>query len=171
MSIPIILLRALHILGGVFWAGGAAFMYGFVIPSVKATQPESGRFMQYLAGKSGVSAWMTTASLVCLVAGLALYGPVSGQLNHDWFGSTHGIVLTTGAVIGLLAALEGMFVVGPAARKLGAIGREVSAAGGPPTPEHQKGMAMLQRKLISSGTRGAWLTTFAALCMAVARYM
>ena len=170
MSILLVVLRALHILGGIFWTGGAVLMFGFVVPSVKATQPDSGRFMQQLAGKSGVSVWMTTASLACLLAGLALFGPVSGRLDGDWMHSTHGIVLSIGALIGVLAALEGMFLTGPTARKLGALGREVSAAGGPPNAGQMQQMASLQGKLVSAGTRGAWLTSIAALLMAIARY-
>lgn len=171
MSILIIVLRALHILGGIFWAGGAVMLYGFVMPSVKATQPESGRFMQQLAGRSGLPAFMTASSLACVLAGIALYAPISGQFDRDWLHSTRGIVLSVGALIGLLAMLEGLFMTGPAARKLGALGQQMAAAGGPPSPEQQKQMGTLQRKLESAGTRGAWMVAFAALLMAVARYI
>jgi uncharacterized membrane protein len=171
MATLVIVLRALHILGGVCWAGGVILMYGFVVPSVRATQPESGRFMQHFAGKSGISMFMMSASLACVLAGLALFAPISGTFDRDWMRSTRGVVLSVGALIGLLAMLEGLFVTGPNARKLGALGRELGAAGGPPSPEQAKQLAMLQNKMTSSGTRGAWMVAFAALLMAVARYV
>jgi uncharacterized membrane protein len=171
MSILIIVLRAVHILGGIFWTGGAILTYGFVIPSVKATQPDSGRFMQHLAGKSGLSVWMTIASVACVLAGLGLYAPISGHFDRDWLHSTRGVVLSVGALIALLAALEGIFMTGPTARRLGALGRTVSAAGVPPGPEQVKQMAILQEKLVRAGSRGAVMVSIAAIFMAVARYI
>ncbi len=171
MAILIIVLRAVHILGGIFWTGAVITLYGFVLPSTRATQPESARFTSQLAGRSGLTAWMTAASAACLLAGLALYAPISGRFDRDWLRSTRGMVLSLGALVGVLAALEGLMVLGPTARRLGAVGREIEAAGGPPTPAQAAELGRLQDKLGRTGTRAAWMLGIAALLMAVARYI
>jgi len=168
MAILVIVLRAVHILGGIFWAGAAMVLYGFVLPAAAATRPESGRFTQHLAGKSGLTAWMTIASVACVVAGIALFAPISGSFDRDWMHSTRGIVLSVGALLGIGSLIEGQLILAPTARKLGALAAQVQGA---PTPEQAKTLGELQAKLQRAGTRGAWMLGFSAAFMAVARYI
>jgi len=171
MGIVIVVLRALHILGGIFWAGGTWMLYGFIVPSVEATRPESNRFMQHLAGHSGLPVVSNLAGFASVVAGLALFGPVSGHFDRDWMRSPHGIVLSIGAAVALLAFLESQFVMSPAGRKLGAIGRAIAASGGSATAEQAQQAQALQRKLLGAGRRGMVLLAIAALLMSIARYV
>ena len=67
------ILRLVHILSGVFWAGVNFTMAGFITPSVKATAPGSGGFMQHLAQKSGLPRYAEIAGWLTIIAGLALY--------------------------------------------------------------------------------------------------
>lgn len=169
MGVLIIVVRALHIVGGVFWAGAAILLYGFVVPSVAATRPESNKFMQHLAGKSGLTFWMTVASWATVVGGLALFAPVTGDLEPAIMRSPRGMALSLGALLALGAFLEGNFVTAPNARKVGAIAREFE--GKAPTPEQLERLQTAQRKMVGAGTRGAWMLGAAALLMAVARYL
>jgi len=171
MSILIVVLRAIHILGGVFWAGAAMVLYGFVVPSANATRPESGRFMQHLAGQSGLTLWMTIASWATIIAGVGLYGPATGQLSAEVLRSPFGIAISLGALLAIATFLEGQLVVAPTARKMAAIGRGIMESGKPPTPEQVGQLQAVQGKLQRAGTRGAVLLTVAVLCMAVARYL
>jgi hypothetical protein len=43
-----IILRLVHILAGVFWAGTVFLMAGFLVPTMRATGREGGVFVQYL---------------------------------------------------------------------------------------------------------------------------
>jgi uncharacterized membrane protein len=171
MAVFVVVLRALHILGGVFWAGGAIVINGFVMPSVAATRPESGKFMQHLSTASGFTFWMTVASTCALLGGLVLYSPVTGGFNRDIMQSTRGIVLSLGALLGLLAYLEGLFVVGPTVKRMGALAKAATGAGGPPNPENLAKLEAMRVKLARVGVRGAWLLGLTATLMAVARYL
>ena len=171
MAMVVILLRAVHILGGIFWTGAAMLLYWFVMPSAAATRPDSARFMQHLTGSSRLTAWMTISSIASVVAGIALFAPISGSFEPGWMHSTRGIVLSVGALLGLGAALEGQFLTGPTARKLGVLAQQVSASNAGPTAEQTRAMGELQAKLARTGTRGAWLLGFAAALMAAARYI
>lgn len=171
MAILIIVFRAMHILGGIFWTGAALLLYGFVVPSANATRPESQRFMQHLAGQSGLTLWMQVASWATVIGGLALFAPVTGQLDSAILRSPRGMTLSVGALLALAAFLEGLFVTGPTARKIGAVGREIMASGKAPTPEQAQQLQAIQSKLQRAGGRGAVLLALSAVLMAVARYV
>jgi hypothetical protein len=171
MGILFLVLRAVHILGGVFWAGGAIVMFGFVFPSVRATQPGSNGFMQYLTGRAAFPKVMSIVGIITVLAGLGMYTSVSGHFDPGWMRSRHGIALTAGAVIAILALLEGLTVTRVTAMKLGALGSQIAASGAPPTPEQAKTLSALQDRLGSAGGRGAWMLGAAAVLMAIARYL
>ncbi len=171
MGILVIVLRALHIVGGVFWAGATIMLYGFVLPSVAATRPDSNRFVQYFANSSGYTRWVTIASIAALVGGLALFAPVTGSLDRDVMRSARGIALSLGALLGIGAFVEGQMILAPTGRRIGAIGRDIAAAGGTPTPAQAQELISLQAKLTRAGNRGAWMLGITVVLMAVARYL
>ena len=70
MDATIILLRVIHILSGVFWAGATFFLVGFLQPVVAASGPEGGRLMQRLTSQKRFQMAMPVA------AGLAVIGAV-----------------------------------------------------------------------------------------------
>jgi hypothetical protein len=171
MGVLFLILRAIHILGGVVWAGGAIVAFGFIIPSAKATQPGSNGFMQHFTGPGGFPRMMGIVGIVTVLAGLGMYVTVSGHFDSTWMRSRHGMVLSAGAVIAILALLEGLVVTRSSALKLSVIGAQVAASGGPPSPEQAKQMGALQAKLEAAGGRGAWMLGTAAVLMAIARYL
>ncbi len=171
MPMLIIVLRAMHILGGIFWAGAAMLLYFFVVPSARATRPESGRFMQHLAGASGLSVWMQIASWATVIGGIGLFAPVTGGLEPAIMRTPRGIALSVGALLALGAFLEGLLLAGPLARKMAAIGSEMTASGKGPGAEQAQQLQAVQERLQRTGTRGAIMLAVAALLMSIARYL
>jgi uncharacterized membrane protein len=171
MAILIIVLRATHILGGIFWTGASLVLYGFVVPSANATRPDSSRFMQHLAASSGLTVWMQVASWATVICGVALFAPVTGQLEPAIMRSPRGMLLSVGALLAIGAFLEGIFVTGPAGQRIAAVGREILATGKAPTPEQVQQLLAVQGRLQRAGMRGAIMLTLAAVLMAVARYV
>ena len=162
-------LRLFHILAGVFWAGANLVMAGFINPSVKATAPDSGKFMQYLAQKSGfpraaeISGWFT------VLAGLALYWVVSGGFQPVWITSRHGLALTIGGLLAIAGLIVGYVVQKPAAKRLGALGQEIQTGAKPPSPEQLAQLQAQQKKLALGGLWTAILLGLAVAGMAIAR--
>jgi hypothetical protein len=130
-----IVLRVLHIGGGVFWAGATFMLVGFVEPSAAALGSDGGRFMQRLAGRSGFVHAMSIAGTLTVVCGAWLMWTVSGGLQPAWMGSGTGAVLSLGALSGLVAAVNGMGVMGVIAGKLGTLGQTVQGQPAGPTAE------------------------------------
>lgn len=165
MAVMVIVLRALHILGGIFWVGAVLTLNHFVLPAVKATRPASNGFLRRLLGPGGITTWITLAGTAAVVGGLVLFSPVSGHFDRDWMGSTRGVVLSVGALLGLAAYLESLAVLVPASAKYGAL-----ATAKVDVPQ-DAALEKLEAKIARTSARGGFVLGFAALFMAVARYV
>ena len=162
-------LRLIHIFAGVFWAGANLLMAFYVSPSVKATAPESGKFMQYLAQKSGFPKMAEISGWLTILAGVALFWIVSGGFQPVWFTTYRGMTLTVGGLLAIAGFVVGYVMQKPAAQRLGQIGQEIQAAGGPPSPEQLAEIQAQQAKLAKGGRWTAILLAIAVAAMAVSR--
>ncbi|MCL4396104.1 MAG: hypothetical protein M1482_15105 [Chloroflexi bacterium] len=170
MSILIALVRLVHIFSGVFWAGGAIVLAAFVEPSVAATVPEGNKFMQRFVN-SGFVAAMGIAGPLTVLAGLALYLIDSGGLQTGWITTHTGLGFTVGGIAGLIAFFIGFFISRTAAEAMGALGREMQAAGRPPTPDQVQKMKALQERLSQASVATAIVLAVAVAAMAMSRYL
>ncbi|MCC6349304.1 MAG: hypothetical protein IT347_06895 [Candidatus Eisenbacteria bacterium] len=171
MGVLNLLLHTLHIAAGVLWAGGAILMGLFIVPSVLATRPESGRFMQELTGPRRLLVFLPVVATITVVCGLAMFSPALGNLDAGVMRSPRGIALSLGALLALGAYFEGLMVNTPSASKLGRLGRAIAASGAAPTAEQAQQAQALQTKLARGAARGAWMLIVAVICMAAARWL
>jgi uncharacterized membrane protein len=167
----IILLRLLHILGGVFWAGTAIFTAAFLIPSIRALGPGGGAVMQQIAQVRKLPLYFMGAGVVTVLSGIGLYSKASGGFSNAWMHSGPGTTFGVGAVLGLIAMGVGMFVASPAAKRAGALAATIGGAGRPPSPEQMAEMQRLQARMGKASALGAVLLVLATSAMAVARYV
>lgn len=163
------ILRLIHIFSGVFWAGVALMMAGFVNPSAKAIGPEGGKFMQQLARQNRFPSVMETTAILNILSGLWLYWLVSGGFQVNWVISKGGLALTIGGVGAIVAYGLSYVFQKPAAKRMAALGREIQAAGGPPSPEQTAEMQAQQKRLTQGGLLSAVLLAIVVVGMAVAR--
>ncbi len=165
-----LLLRLIHILAGIFWVGGAFLLAGFLLPTVRATGPEGGRFMQHLAGRRRLPVYMGVAMLLTVLSGFAMYGRVAAATNGAWASTPPGIAYGLGGLAAILGAAVGMVLGGASARRMAVIGQRITEAGRP-TPEQQAEMERLQGRMALGSRLTAGLLLLAASAMAVARYL
>jgi hypothetical protein len=111
------------------------------------------------------------AAELTIVAGALMYWRVSGGLDGDWLASAPGISLTIGALCAIAAFTLGLSVVRPTIMATLAIGREVAASGGPPTPEQGAQLQGLQKRGKAVGQVIVPLLVIAVAGMAAARYL
>src|SRR3989475_12995659 len=102
-----ILLRVIHILSGVFWAGATFFLVGFLQPVVAASGPEGGRLMQRLTSQKRFQMAMPVAAGLNIPSSLGPFG--RGSAGFQIAGVTPGaglvVALSSGAAI--LAVVAG----------------------------------------------------------------
>ena len=167
----LILLRLIHILFGVFWAGTAIFNAIFLLPAVRALGPAGGPVMQEIAGKRKLPVYFFVAGLLTVLSGFGLYWHDSQGFTNGFMRSAGGMTFGIGAVLALVAVLLGIFVVSPAAMRAGKLGAEIAAGKKPPTPEQAAEMQRLQAKLGTMAFVAAGLLTLTTIAMAVGRYV
>ncbi len=171
MDTYMVVLRILHILAGVFWVGAAFTTILFLQPTAREVGPAAGPFMAHLAGKKRLVDWVLRAAGLTVLAGLLMYWRVSGGLDGDWLRSAQGVSLTIGALCAIAAFSLGLSVIRPTIMATLAIGREVAASGGPPTPEQGAQLQALQERGTAIGRVVLPLLVVAVAGMAAARYL
>ncbi|HEU5183246.1 MAG TPA: hypothetical protein VFU01_01680 [Gemmatimonadaceae bacterium] len=164
-----LVLRLFHVVGGIFWAGGAMLMTGFIFPTVRASGPQGGRFMQELAQRK-LPVFMNASAGLTMLSGLILYGRLAAA-NGGWPATRSGIAFGIGGLAAILAGIIGGAFVGRTAQRLGKLGEKVQASGGPPSPEQAAEMGRLQTRMWNAMRAVAALLAVAVVAMAIARYL
>ncbi|MDR7419276.1 MAG: hypothetical protein QN178_10250 [Armatimonadota bacterium] len=170
MPVFTIVVRLVHITTAALWAGAAVAYAGFASPAARAMGPDGGKFTQRLVA-AGFPTFMNWMSWTATLSGLLLYWRVSGGAQPAWIASMPGLVFTLGSIAGIAAFLTGALVNSPAAARLGAVGREVQASGGPPMPGQTAEMQALHERLRKGGHWGTSLLVVALILMSAARYL
>ena len=165
-----LVLRFIHIVASVCWAGGAFIFFLFVEPTAKAMAPTGMQFVQYMVVKRRFSIFMVISSTLTVLSGaLLLWKDASGQ----WLAFMQtgpGLGFTLGSVAGIVLYFIGMFGVNPRAKQMAKIGGEIQAAGGRPTPEQGAQLQKLDKEMSTLGLLDFILVGLSLALMASARY-
>jgi hypothetical protein len=158
--------RVTHVLLGVFWAGSVLMLTLFILPAVEASGPAGGTVMQALT-KRAMPRVLTFVGLFTILTGIYLLWQLSAHFSGAFMGSSSGILLSTGALFGLIALLIGVHVSRPAVNKLGEVGARVAASGTPPSAEDMAEMARLRARLGTATRLMAVALVVTVICMAL----
>jgi uncharacterized membrane protein len=167
----VIVLRVIHIAAGILWVGAAFVLFLFIQPSVKELGPEGQRFMGHLAVKKKLPMLVMLAAILSVLAGILLYWRASDGFDVDWISSGPGVAFTVGGLAAIMTLVLGLAITKPAADRMGALGQEIAASGGQPTPSQVSEMQRLQARLGLIGWLSMVLLTIAVVMMASARFL
>ena len=171
MDTLMIILRLVHIFAGIFWVGAGLFLLIILMPVMEAMGEEGNRFRMGFVSKSRFNAAMPIASLLTTAAGVWLFVKVSDQFNSDWMSSDGGIVMSIGALAGVLAFGHGAAVTGPTFSKMAEKIKAIEAQGGPPGDAQIAELQELGHKSHIHGRISILLMVISVIGMAAARYM
>lgn len=164
MPVEMIVLRVVHIVGGVFWVGAILFISFFLLPAMRQAGPAAaGPLMQGLNQRK-LFTIVPVVALITMLAGFRLMQIISGGAFADYFWSSSGQWYGASSVPVILAFLVGVFIGRPAtlkARKLAAEDRE----------KNQAEIGALQVRAGLAMRITAILLLVGATGMAVARYL
>lgn len=165
-----LILRLLHIVLGVFWAGTVFFTTLFLFPSISEAGPDGAkvgaalqrrRFMEIMPPVGGVT----------ILAGLLLYWKVSGGFQPAFMHSGMGVTLGLGAAAAIAAFVVGMVVMRPAMTRAGTLSQQIAQA----APDQRQAMLAEAQSLRLRAFRAsqivAVLLLIAVTAMALARYV
>jgi uncharacterized membrane protein len=168
MNMTMLILRAIHILFGIFWVGTTFFFVLFFEPTIKAAGPAGGTVMGRLA-LTRFPLQMAVSSILTVGIGVVMYLIDSHGFQVNWISTPPGIAMTIGSLAGIVAFLLGLIVQTPTSARMAALQKEIQGAGGPPTPAQLDEMRVLQEKITNASRWGAVLMVIAVLGMAMAR--
>lgn len=166
----LLILRFIHIVASVCWAGGGFIYFLFVEPTAKALAPSGMQFVEYMVTKRRFSIFMVVSSSLTVLSGaLLLWQYASGNwMNYVKTGP--GLGFTLGSMVGVAVYLIGMFGVNPRAIKMSKISREIQEAGIPPTQEQGAQLHKLDREMFVLGLADFILVAVSLGLMASARF-
>lgn len=164
-----ILLRLVHILGGIFWVGTMMLLAGFLLPTARKIGRDGGRFMQQLMLQGRLQLYLGITMVLTVLSGITLYARMAAATHGAWAASRPGIAYGIGAVAAILAAAIGGAIGSSAGRRMAAVGQAIGATG--PTADQQSELARLQSRMALGARIAASLLIVAAGAMAIGRYL
>jgi hypothetical protein len=170
MDVTLIVLRIVHIVSGIAWVGAVALFVLYIRPTLYALGPDAEKVVNELVVRRRLRLYFAIVSTLAVLAGALLYWRISG-LQLAWITRPTGLGFTLGALAALIAWPVGNIVLGRAFNRLGEVGAEMKAAGGPPGPELLARLQAARARVDRIGFLLLTLVTVAAVLMATSRYL
>lgn len=168
MDVLGIVLRIVHIVGGVIWVGGAALFFFYLEPTINKLGPDAEKFVDELINRRKLPMYFIAASTLTAVAGIVLYWRDFGRIETS---SSFAVALGLGGLAALVAWLGGNLLIPRTLDKISGIVTEMKAAGGPPSDALMARLHANQERLRLIGAIDLVLLAFAVVAMASARYL
>jgi uncharacterized membrane protein len=171
MTAELLVLRLVHVLGGIFWVGSGLFTALFLVPALAGVGPAAGQVMGGLQRRRLFTV-LPVVALLTIASGLRLMWIGSGGFDAAYFASAPGGTFAASGLAAIAAFLLSLLVSRPAAVRAAGLGAAIAAA--PDEARRAALAAQLERTRRRGGlasNAGALLLVLAAGGMAVARYL
>ena len=161
MSAELLVLRLIHILGGVYWVGAGLFSTFYLAPALKASGPTvAGAVMSHMQRRHMFTV-MPVVAILTMLSGLRLMMIVSAG-DGDWFVHRAGHTYSVAGALAVIAFVLSLVVTRPAMVKAG----KLAQSGGDPSA-----IAALQKRASVATMVAVVFLILSAAGMAVARYL
>jgi uncharacterized membrane protein len=165
----LLVLRLIHIVGGVFWVGSGVFTTFFLLPALGQSGTVAAQVMMGLQRRR-VFIVMPIVALLTILSGIRLMMITSGGFSADYFATASGQTYAWSGLAAVISFLLGLAVSRPAAVRVAHLSQ--SAASDEFSRERLAAeIRSLQRRAAMSGTTAVILLVLSAAGMAVARYL
>lgn len=169
MQAELIVLRIVHVLGGIIWVGTGVFMAFFLAPSLANLGPVAGQVMGGLQ-KRRFMVVLPVVAVLTILSGLRLMMIASGNFGAGYFQTPMGRTFAAAGLASILAFVIGIIVNRPAMLRIGKL--QQSMASDPASKDRiAVEIRKLQQRMTMSGFLVIALLLFAAIGMSIARYM
>ena len=170
MNLEIIVLRLIHIVGGIFWVGSTVSITLFVVPALTTSGVNAGQVFAALQRRRFFTI-LPLVAVLTIASGLRLIWIASGGFSHQYFATGTGRTFGLAGSAAIVAFLLGIFVARPAAARSGKLTGSLASA-----PEEQRAritseVATLRRRGAVATAVAVSLLVLSAAGMAIARYV
>lgn len=171
MYAEILVLRIVHVLGGVFWLGSGLFTSLFLLPAFAGSGPGAGPVMAGLQRRRLFTV-LPIVALLTILSGVRLMWIGSAGFSPLYFESGMGLTFAVSGALAILGFLLSLLVARPAMVRSGQLAAEAAGlAAGPERDAVNARISALQRRGAVSSFAAVSLVTLAGAGMAVARYV
>ena len=170
MLVYLLVLRFVHVVSSLCWAGGSFIIFLFVEPTAKALAPTGMQFLEYMVTKRRFSIFMVVNSSLTVLSGALLFWQDASGQWLAWMQTGPGLGFTLGSIAGVVVYFIGMFGVNPRAIRLSKLSAEIQASGKPPTPAQGAELQKLDREMATFNKADFVLVALSLALMGTARY-
>lgn len=173
MQAELLVLRLIHLLGGIFWVGSALFTSLFLFPALAQSGPAAAQVMAGLQQRRLFLA-LPLVALLTIGSGGRLMWIASGGSSQPYFATANGQTYAWSAVAAIAAFILSVVISRPAAVRIANLAQSLagtSDAGKSDRDRLEAELRMLQRRATIASAVAAVLLVVAAGGMAVARYL
>lgn len=168
MQGELLLLRLVHVLGGVFWVGSGIFTSLFLLPALAPTGPAAGQVLANLT-KRRLFVVLPTVAVLTMLSGARLM-MIASAGRSDYFASRSGMTYSIAAAAAVAGFLLSLLVARPGSVRIGTLSQQ--AASDPANRDRLAAeISVIQRRVQTSSVAAMAFLIFAAAGMAVARYL
>lgn len=169
MAAELIVLRLIHVVGGIFWVGTSLFSFFFLMPAMmKAGPTVAGPVMAGLQQRKMMT-WLPVVAILVMLSGIRLM-MIASAGSADWFQHRVGHAYSVSGALAILAFVIGFTVNRPAMVKAGKLG-QAAASDASSRAALQEEIRKLQRRSYVGTMIVTWMLILSAAGMAVARYL
>lgn len=169
MQAELLVLRLIHILGGILWVGSGMYSYFFLIPAISQAGPAGGQVMANLQ-KRHLFTVLPIIALLTIFSGLRLMMIVSGGSMAAYVATAAGRGYAISGALAIAAFVVGLVISRPAGVRLAKLTQ--SAVSDKNSRDLiQTEIKALQTRVAVSGQVAVGLLVLAAAGMAIARYL
>jgi len=171
MIAELLVLRLVHILGGIFWVGSLIFTSFFLMPALRSSPAVAGQVMAGLQRRR-LFTLLPIVALLTIVSGLRLLWIVSVGFSDAYFSTSTGRTFAASAIAATVAFLLSVLVSRPGFVRVGRL--SATLAGTTDEGVRQRisaEMQRLSRRVSIANAIVATLLLLTAAGMAAARYM
>ena len=169
MQIELLVLRLIHVVGGIVWVGSTFFSFIWLLPSVVKAGPAGGQVMVNLQKRHFMTV-LPIVAILTMLSGVRLMQIVSSGFSAAYFRTPTGRGFAISALLSILAFLVGITVSRPATVRIAKL-QQTAASDQTSKELVQTEIKKLQSRAAMSGTIVMSLLMLAAAGMAIARYM
>lgn len=169
MSGELLVLRLVHVLGGIFWVGGMMYMTFFLGPALAQAGPAAAPVMAGLQQRKAL-VWFPVIAVITILAGIRLMMISSLGFQSAYFASTSGKVYLISGLASVIALVLGLAVVRPGMQRMAGIAARLATADEAERATLQAEVARLRSSGAMMQRVVTWLLIGAAVGMAVGRY-
>jgi len=166
-----VVLRFLHVVLGVYWAGALLFTALYLEPSARDAGPAGGQVMGRLVARGHMTV-LPVVALITILTGVELMRRVSGGFDPAWMGSRLGVALSLGGLTAIVGFVIGVAIMRPTMLRVMALSEAAMQTPEGPARDQQLAVVQSLRRRGTLALRVVAVLLFVTVTtMAVARHL